>query len=131
MKGYTAVSPTGEAIYYVDRKRYLWTLSVLYPLQPFLGIWLHAETGNEIWLLLPLALAYVVNPILDSIIGEDRNNPPDGVLMQLDRDPFYRVLTYLIVPPPLRCADRGSLVGRHTLSELVGFHWIRRRDGYE
>jgi alkane 1-monooxygenase len=98
MKGYTAVSPTGEAIYYVDRKRYLWTLSVLYPLQPFLGIWLHAQTGNEIWLLLPLALAYIMNPILDSIIGEDKNNPPEQVLMQLDRDPFYRVLTYLIVP---------------------------------
>ena len=63
MKGYTAVLPNGEAIVYVDRKRYLWTLSVLYPLQPFLGIWLHAETGNEAWLLLPLLLAYGINPV--------------------------------------------------------------------
>jgi alkane 1-monooxygenase len=98
MKGYTAVLPTGEAIQYVDRKRYLWILSVLYPLQPFLGIWLHAETGNQLWLLLPLLLAYVVNPALDAIIGEDTNNPPAAVLLQLDRDRYYRVLTYLVVP---------------------------------
>jgi alkane 1-monooxygenase len=98
MKGYTAVLPNGEAIHYVDRKRYLWILSVVYPLQPFLGIWLHAETGNEAWLLLPLILAYVVNPILDAFLGEDTNNPPEEVVLQLDRDRFYRVLTYVVVP---------------------------------
>jgi alkane 1-monooxygenase len=98
MKGYTASLPDGEAIHYVDRKRYLWTLSVLYPLQPFIGIWLHAETGREAWLLLPLLLAYVVNPVLDAVLGEDTNNPPEEVVIQLDRDPFYRVLTYIVVP---------------------------------
>jgi alkane 1-monooxygenase len=98
MKGYTAALPNGEAIHYIDRKRYLWTLSVLYPLQPFLGIWLHAETGNEAWLLLPILLGYVVNPVLDWWFGEDTNNPPEEVVLQLDRDRYYRVLTYLVVP---------------------------------
>ena len=98
MKGYTASLPDGEAIHYVDRKRYLWTLSVLYPLQPFIGIWLHAETGQQAWLLLPLLLAYVVNPLLDMLIGEDTNNPPEAVVIQLDRDPYYRILTYVVVP---------------------------------
>jgi alkane 1-monooxygenase len=98
MKGYTATLPNGEAIHYVDRKRYLWTLSVFYPLQPFLGIWLHAETGQQGWLLLPLFLAYVVNPIVDTVLGEDTNNPPEAVVIQLDRDPYYRWLTYIVVP---------------------------------
>ena len=98
MKGYTAELPNGEAIIYVDRKRYLWILSVLYPLQPFLGIWLHAETGNEAWLLLPLLLAYVINPLLDWFFGEDTNNPPEEVVLQLDRDRYYRFLTYIVVP---------------------------------
>ena len=98
MKGYTATLPNGEAIHYVDRKRYLWTLSVLSPLQPFIGIWLHAETGQEAWLLFPLVLAYVINPLLDAVLGEDTNNPPEEVVIQLDRDPFYRVLTYIVVP---------------------------------
>ena len=98
MKGYTAALPSGEAIHYVDRKRWLWSLSVLYPLQPFLGIWLHAETGIEAWLLLPLFLGYVVAPTLDWILGEDKNNPPEEVVIQLDRDRYYRLLTYAVVP---------------------------------
>ncbi len=93
MKGYTATLDTGEAIFYQDRKRWFWSLSVLYPLQPFLGIWLHAETGNEAWLLLPLALGYVAAPILDWLLGEDENNPPTAVILQLDRDRYYRFLT--------------------------------------
>ena len=98
MKGYTAELSNGEAVHYVDRKRYLWTLSVLFPLLPFLGIWLHAATGNEAWLLSPLVLAYVIIPLLDWIIGEDTNNPPEEVILQLDRDRYYRVLTYIVVP---------------------------------
>jgi alkane 1-monooxygenase len=98
MKGYTATLPSGEAIYYVDRKRWLWTMSVLYPLQPLLGIWLHFVTGVEAWLLLPIFMGYVVTPMADWILGEDDNNPPEEVILQLDRDRFYRVLTFLVVP---------------------------------
>jgi len=98
MKGYTGTLPNGEAIHYVDRKRWLWSLSVLYPLQPFLGIALHASTGNELWLLLPLLLNYGIAPFIDIAFGEDRNNPPEEVVMQLDQDPYYRQLTYIVVP---------------------------------
>ena len=98
MKGYTGTLPNGEAIHYVDRKRWLWSLSVLYPLQPFLGIALHASTGNELWLLLPLLLNYGIAPFIDMLFGEDRNNPPEEVVMQLDQDPYYRQLTYIVVP---------------------------------
>ena len=98
MKGYAAATADGRAIYYVDRKRWFWLLSVVYPLQPFIGMWLHARTGEQGWLLLPLALNYVLAPIIDWIIGEDSNNPPEEVVLQLDRDPYYRVLTYLVVP---------------------------------
>ena len=98
MKGYTGTSPSGEAVFYVDRKRWLWSMSVFYPLLPFLGIWLHAETGDEGWLLLPLFIGYVLGPILDWLFGEDENNPPEQVVAQLDQDPYYRYLTYAVVP---------------------------------
>lgn len=98
MKGYTASLPSGEAIIYTDRKRWLWLMSVLYPLQPLLGIWLHSVTGNEWWLLFPLLLNFGLGPILDWILGEDTNNPPEEVVMQLDTDRFYRRLTYATVP---------------------------------
>jgi len=98
MKGYSAVLPDGGAIHYIDRKRWLWLLSVMYPLQPFIAIWLHFKTGNELWFLLPIATSYIIAPLLDWAIGEDRNNPPEEVVMQLDRDPYYRRLTYIVVP---------------------------------
>ena len=98
MKGYTATLPSGEAIIYIDRKRWLWLMSVAYPLEPFLGIWLHSITGNELWLLLPVLLNYGFAPALDWLIGEDRNNPPEEVVMQLDQDRYYRWLTYATVP---------------------------------
>lgn len=98
MKGFTAAAADGSAIYFEDRKRHLWLLSVLYPLQPFAGIALHAATGYEAWLLLPLVVGYVLFPILDAIVGEDPNNPPEAVASALDADPYYRRLTWLVVP---------------------------------
>lgn len=98
MKGYTATLPNGEAIIYTDRKRWLWAMSVLYPLEPLFAIWLHYLTGNELWLLLPVLLNYGFGPLADWLLGEDRNNPPEEVVMQLDRDRYYRWLTYATVP---------------------------------
>ena len=98
MKGYTGVLPNGEAVHYVDNKRWLWFLSVIYQLQVFIPIWLHATTGNELWFVLPFVVNFVAMPLLDALIGEDRNNPPDAVLMQLERDRFYRYLTWVTVP---------------------------------
>ncbi len=98
MNGYTGISADGEAIFYLDRKRWLWLLSVLYPLQLFVGIGLHALTGTEAWLLLPVALTYIGGPLLDSLVGEDENNPPEEVVLELERDPYYRWLTYAVVP---------------------------------
>ena len=56
------------------------------------------KRGEQAWLLLPLLLAYVVNPIVDQLIGEDTNNPPEAVVLQLDQDRYYRLLTYIVVP---------------------------------
>ena len=98
MKTFTTTLPSGEEIKYIDRKRWFWVLSVLFPLQPIISIWMHARTGNEAWLFLGLLTSYVVAPALDMVIGEDRNNPPEELAMQLDQDVYYRRLTYAVVP---------------------------------
>ena len=98
MKGYTGVLENGEAIHYVDGKRWLWLLSVTFPLQALMPVVLHALTGNELWFVLPFLLNYIAQPALDAVIGTDSNNPPEEVVMQLEKDPFYRRLTYVVVP---------------------------------
>ena len=85
-------------IEYIDRKRAWWTLSVLYPLLPLLGLAAHADTGYQIALGLPLLISYGLMPLLDFMIGEDENNPPEQVVPSLDKDRYYRVLTWAAVP---------------------------------
>ncbi len=98
MKGYTGVTADGQSVHYVDRKRWLWILSVVYPIQPLLFLWFHAQSGNIGWLILPFVLNYGIAPLLDWVIGEDHNNPPEEIIMQLECDPYYRRLTWIIVP---------------------------------
>jgi len=95
---YVAQDAQGRSIEYRDRKRLAWSLSVVYPLVPFLGIALHAATGHPGWLALPLAISYIGGPLLDWWLGEDENNPPEAVVPQLEADRYYRMLTYAIVP---------------------------------
>ena len=115
MHAHTTTLPSGVAVQYRDRKRWLWTLSVLYPLLPCLGIALHAGTGQQAWLLLPLAIGYVFGPVLEFLIGEDPTNPPEAVVPQLDEDPYYRYLTYAVVP-------------MHFISLIAGAAWAGTQD---
>jgi len=71
---------------------------VVYPLIPFTGIAAHAASGQQIGLALPLLISYGLMPLLDALIGEDQNNPPEAVVPQLEDDRYYRWLTWVTVP---------------------------------
>lgn len=81
-----------------DGKRLAWLLSVVYPLVPLVGVALHARTGQPAMLAVPLLIGYGLMPVLDALIGEDLNNPPEDVVPQLEADRYYRWLTWLTVP---------------------------------
>ncbi len=98
MKTYSTVLRSGEIVDYVDRKRRYWVLSILFPLQPLVGIALHAATGNDVWLVAGILLTYVLGPVGDYLLGEDPSNPPEAIVHQLDQDPYYRRLTWIVVP---------------------------------
>lgn len=95
--GKTITNPsTGEQ--YHDGKRYLWTLSILYPLLPTIFIALTFTTGQLGWLWAMPAFYFIAVPIIDYFLGEDTNNPPEWAVPELEEDRFYRVLTWLTVP---------------------------------
>lgn len=96
-KVYAADDPQGR-VTYRDRKRFWWSLSVVYPLLPFTGMAAHAWTGWQLALGLPLLISYGLMPLLDYLIGEDENNPPEAVVPQLEQDRYYRWLTWITVP---------------------------------
>ena len=95
---YTATDAEGRTVSYRDRKRWAWSLSVVWPLLPLTGLAAHHVSGHEIGLALPLLISYGLMPLLDALIGEDRNNPPEAVVPQLDADRYYRWLTWATVP---------------------------------
>jgi alkane 1-monooxygenase len=95
---YIFTDPSGQAATWRDRKRPWWALSVVFPLLPFLGLWAHHASGAQIALGLPLLISYGLMPLLDALIGEDPNNPPEAVVQQLDADRYYRWLTWVTVP---------------------------------
>ncbi len=114
---YIAEVPGQPRIEYVDRKRLGWLLSVVYPLLPFVGMAAHAASGRQIALGLPLLISYGLMPLLDWIIGEDRNNPDERVVPQLEADRYYRVLTWATVPLHfVALVGCAWWVGTHALS---------------
>jgi alkane 1-monooxygenase len=98
IKIYTAAAADGRSVSYRDGKRWVWALSVVWPLLPFVGLAAHHFSGMEIALGLPLVISYGLMPLLDALIGEDENNPPEAVVPQLDADRYYRWLTWATVP---------------------------------
>ncbi len=88
----------GRAPAWTDGKRYLWLVALTMPMLPFAALGLQAWTGWGIWLWLgPIVILGLV-PLLDLAAGLDRSNPPDGVIAALERDRYYRWLTFAFLP---------------------------------
>ena len=85
----------GPASGWSDGKRYLWLLGAVTITLPILAAQLALSTGVHLfWWFGPL-FAFGVIPILDTLIGDDRDNPPEAVVPQLERSRYYRWIVYL------------------------------------
>ncbi len=98
MKVYSLQRPDTGEVRYIDRKRYLWALAMIYPLIAVSGIWLYWLTGSEWSFLVPLVFIYGGVTLFDWLLGEDESNPPEVLMPALEEDAYYRWLTYLSVP---------------------------------
>lgn len=87
------------ALPYRDRKRPLWLLSLFVPCLGLIGPALYLLVSpHDAWLWLSPAFFYFGVPLLDALIGEDPSNPPESEVPALEADPYYRWITYLLVP---------------------------------
>ncbi|MGP1684342.1 MAG: alkane 1-monooxygenase, partial [Giesbergeria sp.] len=83
---------------YRDRKRWAWLLSVAVPTIVLIGPLLMLRTGDARLLWLPVGFFYLVAPLMDLLLGEDRSNPPESAVPALEADRYYRIVCYLLVP---------------------------------
>jgi alkane 1-monooxygenase len=81
-----------------DKKRYLWLIGLVVPSLAFIaiGMWRLTDWGVWFWIG-PIVILGVV-PAIDLIAGLDRSNPPDDVIEALEKDRYYRWITYLFLP---------------------------------
>jgi alkane 1-monooxygenase len=81
-----------------DRKRYLWLLGLIIPAL-VVTAWLAVEaTGLGVfWWAGPIVMFGII-PVLDYLVGQDTENPPESALAWLETDAYYRWATYLYLP---------------------------------
>ena len=90
--------PRGSTDGWKDHKRYLWLIGLVVPSLAFIGYGAWALTGWGVWFWIgPIVILGVV-PAIDLVAGLDRSNPPDDVIEALERDRYYRWITYLFLP---------------------------------
>ncbi len=90
-------SEKGE-ISYRDKKRFLWFGSLVLTLVPLPFVYAFTQTQNYFILLSPIWIVFILVPIMDFIVGEDRSNPPEQIVPQLEADPYYKNLLALMIP---------------------------------
>lgn len=81
-----------------DPKRYMWLLAALVPCLVMLSWLMVFTTGLSCFWWLGPVLTFAVVPILDHIVGTDRSSPSDAGYVDLERDHWYRWVTYLYLP---------------------------------
>ena len=98
MSTLTTPAPLPPGAVYRDRKRPAWIVSLLVPLLAAAGplLWLWHPATWVLWL--PVALIYGVGPLLDFMLGTDTSNPPESAVPALEADPYYRRVTFALVP---------------------------------
>ena len=94
----TGTVQEGSTEQWRDKKRYLWLIGLVVPSLAFLALGMHELTGWAVWFWIgPIVILGIV-PAIDLITGLDRSNPPDDVIEALEKDRYYRWITYLFLP---------------------------------
>jgi alkane 1-monooxygenase len=90
--------PAGSTEQWRDKKRHLWVIGLVVPSLAFIAIGMWRLTGWGVWFWIGPVVILGVVPAIDLLAGLDRSNPPDDVIEALERDRYYRWITYLFLP---------------------------------
>ena len=92
------MSTSAPVVPYVDHKRFAWILSLLIPMSIATGPLLWQWHPVTLMLWLPVIFTYGIAPLIDLALGTDTSNPPESAVPALDADPYYRRVTFALVP---------------------------------
>ncbi|MPQ87099.1 alkane 1-monooxygenase [Pseudomonas sp. MAFF 730085] len=79
---------------WTDGKRHLWWLGILPLATPLLSGALAISTGIQPLWWVGVLVIFGVIPLIDGLLGEDRSNPPESAVSQLESQRYYRWIVY-------------------------------------
>ena len=82
---------------YRDRKLLLYPLALIVPLLPMRLLVLGAEAPWHMWFMAPVTV-FAIFPLIDTVAGRDRRNPPEDQVARLEGRRYYRWVTYAYIP---------------------------------
>ncbi len=92
-------------------KKYGYLVFLMTPALPLLAVWLGYRTGaHNLFAWLTVAEVYVLIPIADALIGQDRSNPGDDDIDRLLNDRWYKFLLLACVPMMIFLLGYGGYV---------------------
>ncbi len=107
-------------LHWRDTKRYAWLLSGLFPGLAWLNVWQADRSGDAFWLWLLPGVMYTLIPLLDTVLGEDRSNPPEAQVAALEADRWYLAVLLLFVPLQFGLTLHGAWLAMHGGLGVVG-----------
>jgi alkane 1-monooxygenase len=102
-----------------DPKRHAWLVALAVPMLAGAGPLLWGWHPSEAVLWVPVLLIYAGGALLDAVLGADRSNPPEWAVAQLEADPYYRRVTWALVPMLW-----VAIVGAAWFSQHAGIGWV-------
>ncbi|MFN4264564.1 MAG: alkane 1-monooxygenase [Aquabacterium sp.] len=83
---------------WTDNKRYVWQLGMAVPALAAVGLWSiwQYQTAIGMWAL--FVFFYGLIPLLDYLLGEDAENPPESLVPDLENDRYYSWILYAFAP---------------------------------
>ena len=83
---------------WIDGKRWLWLMSPALPLIGLLSVVAVLRGASGAWLFALPIVFYVLAPLMDWLLGEDRVNAPESAVPALDADAYYARIVYAYIP---------------------------------
>jgi alkane 1-monooxygenase len=95
---------------WVDGKRWAWLLSPAFPVIGLIAFSIYAAGGHGVWLFALPIVFYVIAPLADYLLGEDRINAPESAVSHLDADRYYLRIVFAYIPPQYLVTVLGAWI---------------------
>jgi len=106
----TSITDNTAPVDWTDSKKWLWLLGPLLPMLCLLSLLIGYFYDVHLLYWLSPVIGTVIVPVLDFIVGTNKNNPPEEAMEELEASQFYRFILYAFLPSQFAVTIFGVFV---------------------